>query len=223
MDVVAVVVSRAPSHGPAAVDDLDLLAGVPVVVRAVRGLLASGGVDRIMVLCAPERRDRTASALAGLPAVVHTSVESLREALHPRAGDGTGPAGGGALLVHDAARPLAPPELVAEVLAAVHAGHPVVVPALPLTDTAKLLAADGHVGRTPDRSALRVLQTPQGFDAGLAGAVLDALAAGGPPERVYAVLPDPRVHTVPGHPSAFPLRGPGGRDLAEVLLGEGVG
>ena len=67
------------------------------------------------------------------------------------------------IVVHDAARPFATPELVSRVLEALgHASG--AVPGVPLTDTVKRVSA-GLVVETPDRSALVAVQTPQGFRA----------------------------------------------------------
>lgn len=67
------------------------------------------------------------------------------------------------VLVHDAARALAPPELFQRVAQAVRASCPAVVPGLPVVDTVKAVDPDGIVVGTPDRSSLRLVQTPQGF------------------------------------------------------------
>jgi len=67
------------------------------------------------------------------------------------------------VLVHDVARCLAPSDLFARVIQAVRAGHPAVVPGLPVTDTIKVVDAQGRVLATPDRESLRGIQTPQGF------------------------------------------------------------
>lgn len=72
------------------------------------------------------------------------------------------------VLVHDAARAFAPSALFGEVAAAVRAGHPAVVPGEPVVDTIKVIDATGRVTGTPERTSLRAIQTPQGFDrAGL--------------------------------------------------------
>jgi 2-C-methyl-D-erythritol 4-phosphate cytidylyltransferase len=68
------------------------------------------------------------------------------------------------VLVHDAARPLASPELVAGVLAALASGAKAVVPGLPVTDTVKRVEGETVVA-TLDRSSLVSVQTPQGFSA----------------------------------------------------------
>lgn len=69
------------------------------------------------------------------------------------------------VLVHDAARALAPAELFERVIDAVAAGDVAVVPGLAVTDTIKRVDADGVVLDTPPRASLRAVQTPQGFRA----------------------------------------------------------
>lgn len=65
------------------------------------------------------------------------------------------------VVVHDAARPLAGPDLVKEVLSAL--GETVAaVPLVPIDETVKRKNADGM--STLDRSNLFVSQTPQAFD-----------------------------------------------------------
>ena len=67
------------------------------------------------------------------------------------------------VLVHDAARPLAPASLVARIVAAVESGADAVVPVVAVADTVKEVDDAGNVRRTVDRAALRAVQTPQGF------------------------------------------------------------
>ncbi len=67
------------------------------------------------------------------------------------------------VLVHDAARPLAPTPLGERVLTALRGGADAVVPVLPIADTIKRVDAHGRVVGTVDRAELRLVQTPQGF------------------------------------------------------------
>lgn len=69
------------------------------------------------------------------------------------------------VLVHDAARPLAPPELFDRVIAALAEAPDLdaVVAAAPVTDTIKRVGPDGRVEATLDRDRLRSVQTPQAF------------------------------------------------------------
>ncbi len=69
------------------------------------------------------------------------------------------------ILVHDAARPILPAELVDRVLAAFADGADGVVPALELADTVKRVDATGRVVETLPRTELRAVQTPQAFRA----------------------------------------------------------
>lgn len=67
------------------------------------------------------------------------------------------------VLVHDAARGLASSDLATRVLDELKAGETAVIPALSVVDTIKEVDSSGYVRNTPDRSALRAIQTPQGF------------------------------------------------------------
>jgi len=67
--------------------------------------------------------------------------------------------------VHDAARPFATEADFEAVVAAVRAGADGAVPALPVTDTIKVIDGAGTVVATPDRSTLVAVQTPQAFRA----------------------------------------------------------
>lgn len=71
------------------------------------------------------------------------------------------------VLVHDAARCLVPEQVTTSVVAALQAGERAVVPVLPVNDTIRGVDAWGHSTGTVDRSGLRAVQTPQGFDAEL--------------------------------------------------------
>jgi 2-C-methyl-D-erythritol 4-phosphate cytidylyltransferase len=67
------------------------------------------------------------------------------------------------VVVHDAARPLAPLSLWRAVIAAIEAGAAGAVPTVAVTDTVKQRQADGTL-RTLERAALVAVQTPQAFD-----------------------------------------------------------
>ena len=77
------------------------------------------------------------------------------------------PADADIVCVHDAARPFASADLFEQVIAAVRNGADAAIPAVPVTDTIKIVAADGSgtVESTPDRSTLVAVQTPQAFAA----------------------------------------------------------
>lgn len=214
MHVVAVVGVGGRSG---ALDPLTPVVGVPMVVRSVRCLLASGLLARVLLLGAGDRREAFARACVDLPVEVHDG--SLRQALstvgahagqraEPATGDGVG---AGALLVHDAARALAPSGLVHDVLAAIASGHRCAVPVLPLSDTVKVVDSEGLVRGSPDRASLRVVQSPRAFR-------IDPPTVSDLPADPLAVGRDTAAHTIPGHPLAFAITGPWDLELAELLV-----
>lgn len=68
------------------------------------------------------------------------------------------------VLVHDAARPFFSTNLVHALCEKLREGAIAVIPGLAVKDTIKQVDGCGLVLATPDRSALRAVQTPQGFD-----------------------------------------------------------
>jgi 2-C-methyl-D-erythritol 4-phosphate cytidylyltransferase len=199
------------------------LGGRPMLAHSVR-TLAAGRVDLVVVAAPSGRVDEVAALLADVHAgadllVVEggaTRTASVRACLAVL------PASVGVVLVHDAARPLVPAALVDAVVAAVEGGADAVVPGQPVADTVKQVDASGTVLATVDRSALRSVQTPQGFRR----AVLDA-AYGGPAEAVttddagLVELAGGRVVVVPGAEEAFKVTRPLDLVLAEAVLARG--
>ncbi|GAA2644375.1 hypothetical protein Adu01nite_71570 [Paractinoplanes durhamensis] len=132
------------------------------------------------------------------------------------------PAGVGIVLVHDAARALTPPELIESVAAAVRAGHPAVIPVLPVVDTIKEVrpgrAELEVVLGTVDRAVLRSVQTPQGFRYDV---LVAAHAAAADPLTDDAGLVEKAglpVACVPGSELAMKITRPMDLILAEALL-----
>ncbi|MCT2138779.1 IspD/TarI family cytidylyltransferase, partial [Dietzia cinnamea] len=109
------------------------------------------------------------------------------------------------LLVHDAARCLTPPDAIRRVVTAVRGGAVAVVPVLPVVDTVKQVDADGYVVGTPDRAALRAVQTPQGFAPDVLLAAYDAAGDVTTDDAGLVERTGDRVATVPGDPLAFKI------------------
>jgi 2-C-methyl-D-erythritol 4-phosphate cytidylyltransferase len=117
------------------------------------------------------------------------------------------------VLVHDAARALAPPSLFSRLVREVSSGHPAVVPGVPVTDTIKQVDASGQVVGTPDRVSLRAIQTPQAFRRD----VIERAHAAGLEATDDAALVErsgERVRIVDGDPLAFKITTPD--DLAKA-------
>src|SRR4051794_8741619 len=66
------------------------------------------------------------------------------------------------VLIHDAARPFVTAAVISRAIDAADLTG-AAVPAIPVTDTIKLVGDGGHVAGTPERSRLRIAQTPQAF------------------------------------------------------------
>jgi 2-C-methyl-D-erythritol 4-phosphate cytidylyltransferase len=76
-------------------------------------------------------------------------------------------------VVHDAARPLATPDLAQRCVKALETGVDGAIAAARVTDTVKEASPDGRVRRTVDRSSLWAVQTPQAFRADVLRRALD--------------------------------------------------
>jgi 2-C-methyl-D-erythritol 4-phosphate cytidylyltransferase len=186
------------------------LAGRPLVSWAVDALRA-GGADEVVVVVPPA--DRAAFA-AVLPAdVVLVDGGSSRTA-SVRAGLSAAGEHFDVVLVHDAARPFTPPEVVARVLAALAAGARAVVPVLPVVDTTVVVGEDGVVTGALPREPLRRVQTPQGFDRATLVDAYDRLPADAELTDDAAVVHTVgvKVATVPGDERAAKITVP--HDLA---------
>jgi 2-C-methyl-D-erythritol 4-phosphate cytidylyltransferase len=175
----------------------------PLLAESLERLEASGWIEAI-VIAAPPDWEEPAILLAEelgcgkVSACVTggaTRGESVRLAL------GEVPEDAAVVVVHDAARPLLPDEVLERVLGPLGEGWDGAVPALLLADTVKRVRGD-EVVETLDRSELRAVQTPQAFvapvlRAAYAGAERGASdcaslveARGG---RVKVVTGDPRL------------------------------
>lgn len=124
------------------------------------------------------------------------------------------------VLVHDAARALAPSALFDAVVDAVRERGYGVVPGLPVADTVKRVGTDGAVHETVDRSILSAVQTPQGFPR---EQLLTAYALAESEETDDAGLVAAagfRVDVVAGDAHAFKVTTPWDLRLAEELLAD---
>jgi 2-C-methyl-D-erythritol 4-phosphate cytidylyltransferase len=137
---------------------LAYLSGRPLVAWSLETLQALPSVQRIAVALPPDvELELTGDSVIQVRGGA-TRSHSVREALRA-----VGP--GDPVIVHDAARPLAPVELFERALAALErAPLDAVIAAVPVTDTIKELTDDlSTVERTLDRSRLWAVQTPQVF------------------------------------------------------------
>ena len=126
------------------------------------------------------------------------------------------------VLVHDAARPLVPVEMVARVVRALNDGAAAVVPTVMVADSLRRVDADGD--STPlDRATMRAVQTPQGFrrqvleEAHQRASRDDATDDAGLVEATGV-----RLTLVDGADLAFKITTPHDWLVAEMLVGEEI-
>lgn len=136
-----------------------------VLTRTLAAFGKHPQIDYMLAVIAPENRDLYDSAVRALPDRVklvepadggaerqNSVLNGLRELerLHPDT-----------VLIHDAARPLTPADVITRVIEAVHK-HGAAIAAVPVADTLKHSEND-LIDGTVDRSGLWRAQTPQGF------------------------------------------------------------
>ncbi|AIK86073.1 2-C-methyl-D-erythritol 4-phosphate cytidylyltransferase [Corynebacterium glutamicum] len=143
--------------------------------RSLQAMLTSESVDEIIILVSPDMETYARDLLRkrGLlndpegvrVRLVHGGGEradSVWAGLQAISLDDATP--DAIVLIHDSARALTPPGMIARVVRKVHEGATAVIPVLPVSDTIKRVSPDGGVVvDTPNRAELRAVQTPQGF------------------------------------------------------------
>ncbi|HEY6892490.1 MAG TPA: 2-C-methyl-D-erythritol 4-phosphate cytidylyltransferase [Solirubrobacter sp.] len=187
------------------------VAGRPMLEWSLDALRAAGIGDIVVAL--PDG----AAAPAGVIGVRGgaTRSESVSAAL--AAAPGSGP-----VIVHDAARPLVPPSLFTDVLAALEHAE-CAIAAARVTDTVKEADDSGAVVATLDRSKLWAVQTPQAFrrEALQAAHSVDAAILARATDDAWLVeRAGGTVRVVESSPANFKITTPHDLRVAELLLRE---
>lgn len=200
------------------------LAGRSLLLRAAEAFEAAPEVDAIIAVVPPSDQREAHEILASLRKVTAVVPGGATRQDSVRAGLAALPAGfDGIVLVHDAARALIVPALIASVArAAAETGA--AIPVLPLVDTIKRVR-DGLLQETLDRAELAAAQTPQGVRRALLEEALDRAAQDGVTvtDEAMAVerLGRP-VAAVTGSPRNLKITTPHDLRWAEMLLAAGV-
>jgi 2-C-methyl-D-erythritol 4-phosphate cytidylyltransferase/2-C-methyl-D-erythritol 2,4-cyclodiphosphate synthase len=144
----------------------------PVLAVAAAAAAASPAVHELVVAAPAGLEERAAGCVEflGKPVTVVTGGATRQDSV--RAALASVPDDTQIVVVHDAARPFAPPDLFTSVIAAVAAGVEGAIPVIPVADTVKRIKGGLVVG-TLDRDELMLAQTPQAFKL---DALRDALA-----------------------------------------------
>ena len=195
---VLVAAGRGERLGEARPKAFVRLGELPMLAEPLRRLDESDWIDAV-VLVAPAEWEEPAILLAeevGASKVTACVTGGESRTASVRAGVAEVPDDVDVILVHDAARPLLPDEVIARVLGALADGADGAVPVLPVTDTVKRVRG-GVVDETLRRDDLVTVQTPQAF----AAAVLRAALASGAEGSDCASLVEAnggRIRTVAG-------------------------
>ena len=121
------------------------------------------------------------------------------------------------VLVHDAALALATSDLASRVLNELEKGEAAVIPAISVVDTIKEVDRDGYVRNTPDRSALKAVQTPQGFSVDVLKRAHEASQDATDDAALVEAL-GVKVKTIPGEARAMKITNPEDIATAVTLL-----
>ncbi len=186
-----------------------LLAGKSVLAHAVDGLASHSRVDSVRVVIGEGQEDIARTAL-GERDVGDLIIGGAHRSHSVRAGLAT--VGDGIVLVHDAARPFCPADVIDRLLDALARGDGA-VPVLAVADT--LAKGIGTIDAMVDRVGLVRIQTPQAFHA---EDLRYALAEGRGPatdESSVMVAAGLKVITVEGDPMLDKLTCPADWDRAE--------
>lgn len=216
------------------------LGGEPILMHALRGIVASGTGSQVCVALPPGDEalrslceDFRQELADGGPLLSIVEGGSTR-ADSVRAGMAALMEGIEAVLVHDAARALTPESVFHRVADALAAGAAAVIPAVAVVDTVKTVAATTGtdsglapeiVTGTAPRDELRAVQTPQGFHLGTLLKAHEAARSLGRKES-DAVTDDAMlvemlgvpVHVVRGSSQSLKITTPLDLILAEGLL-----
>lgn len=189
------------------------LGGKPVLRWAVEGLARHPRIDAVRVVIGKGQEELAASALAGLAigdliAGGEQRADSVRAGLAAISGE--------AVLVHDAARPFCPPQVIDRLLAPLEFFEGA-APVLRVGDT--LARATDTLGEPVERSGIVRVQTPQAFRL---GALMQAYAlwSGDPPsdETIVVRAAGMSVAAVEGDAMLDKLTTPADWARAEALL-----
>ncbi|GAA4740019.1 bifunctional 2-C-methyl-D-erythritol 4-phosphate cytidylyltransferase/2-C-methyl-D-erythritol 2,4-cyclodiphosphate synthase [Sphingomonas daechungensis] len=189
------------------------LGGRPVLRWAVEALIRHPSIDQVRVVIGEGQDGHAREALDGLAVgdLIIGGAERSNSVLN-----GLHAIGEGAVLVHDAARPFCPPEVVERLLAALEQADGS-VPVLPVADT---LASGGQFLEAPvDRRNLFRVQTPQAFHVeDLIHAYQEAGGASATDESTVMLSAGLKVATVEGDPMLEKLTMRADWERAEAIL-----
>jgi 2-C-methyl-D-erythritol 4-phosphate cytidylyltransferase len=201
------------------------VAGAPILEHTLRVFQAHPDVEDVIVLMAPGHLDpvraivtdggytKVRQVLEGAATRSETSMRALEAIPHADC----------KVLLHDAVRPFVSARIVSDCFRALE-DYAAVDVAIPSADTIIEVTPENTIAAVPRRSALRRVQTPQGFrlttirEAYARAAADPGFEATDDCSVVLRYLPDVPVVVVPGDERNMKITDPVDVQLAETLL-----
>lgn len=199
--------------------------GDPVLARVVRALLGDDRVSMSLVVVvaagplAAAARPCLDSAGLSEVSVIASDANASRCSCLAAGLDHLGrePHSSSHVLVGDHRYPLTSVEVTDRVIAKLRGGHPAVIPVVALTDTVKAVDDRGSVRGTVDRTALRTVQSPRGYERTMLGKLIADGLADNPDELSAAVSAGVPLATVDGDADAFAAALPAEVELLDAI------
>ena len=188
------------------------LGGIPVLVRSIVPFQRCDRVDEIIVvtrreklaevseLCRNHSLNKVSKVITGGTCRTESALAGVSE-LEARCG---------LIAIHDAARPFFTEKMLLDAMDEAQKTM-AAVPAIPCTDTIRMVDAEGIIVEDTDRSHAVMIQTPQVFHADIIKGALSYAVSHGLPltdDSSAARMMGVKVHTVPGDPDNIKLTVP---------------
>jgi 2-C-methyl-D-erythritol 4-phosphate cytidylyltransferase len=191
----------------------------PLLAESLERLEGSDWIDSIVVAAPPDWEEPVIllAEELGCGKVAEAVTGGATRAASVAAAISVVPEDAAVVLVHDAARPVLPEEVIERVLTALNEGWDGAIPVMSLTDTVKRVESD-RVVETVEREGLAVAQTPQAFVAPVLRAALSDDDATDCSALVEAR--GGRIKAVTGDARLIKVTGPGDLETVDHLLGD---
>jgi len=199
------------------------LDGIPILGRTLIKFEKTSSVDRVVLVVPKDDMAYAKNEIVGKYQILkvkhiraggETRQDSVRSGLE-MVDDSDD-----VVVIHDGVRPFLSEELIdLSIREAVRNGA--VIPVIPLKNTIKIVGEDGIIRDTPDRSDLRLAQTPQAFRREI---ILEAYRSAyregfyGTDDASLVERMGVPVQTIPGLYDNIKITTPGDLDLGELLL-----
>ena len=188
------------------------LAGIPVLIRSILPFQRCDRVDEIVVvtreeklaevseLCRNQSLNKVSKVITGGKCRTESALAGVSE-LETRCG---------LIAIHDAARPFFTEKMLLDAIDMAHKTM-AAVPAIPCTDTIRIVDEKGIIVEDTDRSHAVMIQTPQVFHADIIKGALSYAVSHGlslTDDSSAARMMGVKIHTVPGDPENIKLTVP---------------